>query len=252
MTEKLYAEQYGKGKVLTLLHGYPFDHTIWLELVPELGQEARLILPDLRGHGKSPAPAGKYSMKAMAEDVLRLLDSLNIEKTVVAGHSMGGYIALAMARDYPQRVDGLVLVASHAYADPPEKREARLKSIQVVKKEGKVTGVVSSMPEKLTYNDKVEVKCRELIGKANPNGVMGALAGMAERPDSMDFLKSTDIPLMIIAGQDDQIIPIQTSREMAGQMKKPWLVEIAGAGHMLMLDQPKKTAHALEVFITSL
>lgn len=80
MAEMLYFKEYGLGIPLTLLHGYPLDHTIWFKLVQEMKGRCRMILPDLRGHGRSPSPMGKYSMKAMAEDVIVLLDKLDIEK----------------------------------------------------------------------------------------------------------------------------------------------------------------------------
>lgn len=123
MLQKLFYEEIGHGNPLICLHGYALDHTIWLEMVEELKSDARIILPDLRGHGKSPAPEGKYSMRVMAEDVLEIMDSLRLERANIAGHSMGGYIALALAEYYPDRLSGLALVASHAYADVPEKRK---------------------------------------------------------------------------------------------------------------------------------
>jgi pimeloyl-ACP methyl ester carboxylesterase len=251
MSVKLFSEQFGQGIPLTLLHGYPLDHTIWMDIVPYLEADARLILPDLRGFGKSPAPSGKYSMRAMAEDVVALLDSLDIEKTILGGHSMGGYIALSLLRHFPERVGGLILVASHAYADSNEKKEARLSSIQAIEKEG-VLPIISPMSEKLTYNREVVEKCKHIILETIPAGVMGVLAGMADRQDCTDILSGSDMAMMIIAGQDDQFIPIETSRKMAEMMKVPRLVEIPKAGHLPMLDQPEETASALRSFIFSL
>lgn len=251
MSVKLFAEQFGSGIPLTLLHGYPLDHSIWMEIVPLLESETRLILPDLRGFGRSPAPSGEYSMRAMADDLVGLLDYLDIEKTVIAGHSMGGYIALSMLRHFPERVSGLVLVASHAYADSDEKKESRLLSIQKVGNKG-VLPVISHMPEKLSYNKEVVKKCKSIITQATTAGVAGVLAGMAERQDSTDILSGSNMAMLIIAGQDDQFIPIETSRKMAGLMKEPRLVEVPEAGHLPMMDQPEKTASALRSFIQSL
>lgn len=248
MNKLLFYEEMGNGAIVTLLHGYPLDHSIWLETAEELKTKARVILPDLRGHGRSYSPAGKYAMQAMAADVVALLDELKIEKTVIGGHSMGGYVALAMARHFPERLSGLVLIASHAYADLPGKKEERLASIDRIIKEGP-DAILSSMPAKLSYNNEIVEHCRSIMISANPIGVMGVLAGMAERPDSMDILSGSNLPMMIIAGTSDQIVPLETSRSMAAGMARPWLVEISGSGHMPMLEQPTQVATALLDFI---
>lgn len=244
----LFYQEYGKGLPLTLLHGYPLDHTIWLEVVPGLEKEARLILPDLRGHGKSPEPQGPYSMLAMAEDVVDLWDSLGIDKSVIGGHSMGGYVALALARFFPERLAGLALVASRTNADAPDKRQARLAAIEDVRKNG-VREAVLDMPAKLSYNNNVRERCREIVLDASPVGVMGVLAAMAERPDSLDLFINLEIPTLIIAGEDDQIVPVESLRAVAQKMKNPRLVEIPEAGHMPMLEKPDEVVSALTAFI---
>lgn len=251
MTEALYYKDSGKGVPLTLLHSFPLDHTIWLDLVPDLEDTCRIVLPDLRGHGLSPVPEGPYSMKAMAEDVVALLDNLGIEKTVLAGNSMGGYVALAFARYFPQRLSALALVASHAYADSVEKKKLRISSIAQIEKEG-VIPFFSGMPEKLSYNREVANFSRDIISRANRDGVIGTQAAMAQRPDSIDLLSGLDVPIMIIAGQNDQLIPIETSRNMAQEIKGSGLIEIPGAGHLPMLDNSTETAAALLSFIKSL
>jgi len=251
MAEELFVEVRGNDLPLTLLHGYPLDHTIWLDVAARLESEARVIMPDLRGQGRSPAPGGTYSMNELAGDVLHLLDSLDVDKTIIAGHSMGGYVALAMAKLHPERLSGLVLVASHAYADPPEKKQARLESIEQIKAHG-LGNILASMPGKLTYNEAVADKCRAIISGASPQGIIGTLAGLAEREDALDVFSSLEIPAMIICGVDDQINPVSLNREMAARMKNPWLVEVNAAGHMPMLEQPEQVAEALKKFIRSI
>ncbi len=248
MIVNLFIKEFGSGIPVTFLHGYPLDHTIWLEIVPKLTNEARMILPDLRGHGKSPAPDEATTMKEMAEDVLHALDSLGVEKSIIVGHSMGGYVALALARYYPQRLSGMVLIASHVYADSPEKRESRLVSILDIQKNG-LAAVISTMPEKLSYNKAVINKCREIITSASSIGAVGVLNAMANRPDSHDILAQLNVPGLIIAGMEDQIVPLSISREMAKLMRSPQLVEIPEAGHMPMLEQPELVAKALNAFI---
>lgn len=251
MAENLYYEEFGRGKVITLLHGFPLDHTIWLEIVPWLERHARMILPDLRGHGKSPSPQGTYTMQTMAEDVINVWDSLGIEKSILVGHSMGGYISLAAAITYPERLSGLILLASHTYADSSKKKAERMETIKEIEKNDDVT-ILTRMFTKLSYNNEIVEKSQAIIKKANPVGVCGALAGMAERGDLTQVLSDLEIPAMMIAGRDDQMVAIKTSRAIAAQMKKPWLVEIPQAGHLPMQEQPMAVTDALRKFIQAI
>jgi len=248
MAENLFYEEFGTGKALTLLHGFPFDHTIWLEIVPLMENDARILLPDLRGHGKSPSPPGTYTMQAMAEDVIRLWDALKIEKSILAGHSMGGYVTLAIAKTYPERLYGLILMASHSYADSPEKKAERMETIKKIEKNGDVS-ILTGMFRKLSYNKEIVEKSQTIISRAHPVGVCGALAGMAERQDSTQVLSDLEIPALMIAGKDDQMVAIENSRTIAAQMKKPWLIEISQAGHLPMLEQTAAVVDALKEFI---
>ena len=117
----LFYNEQGQGTPVILLHGFPFNHTIWQPVMPLLAEHARLIMPDLRGFGQSPVTDGVYSMRLMAEDVVALMDKLGLEKAVLVGHSMGGYISLAFAQAYPNRLLGLGLVATQDSSDLPEK-----------------------------------------------------------------------------------------------------------------------------------
>jgi pimeloyl-ACP methyl ester carboxylesterase len=108
------------------------------------------------------------------------------------------------------------------------------------------------MPEKLSYNNAVRDQCKEIIAKASTSGVMGVLAAMANRPDSMELFINLELPAMIIAGREDQIVPIESTRAVAQKMRKPWLVEISDAGHMPMLEKPNEVAVALSEFIQNI
>lgn len=248
MPEMLNYVRLGNGIPFFLLHGYPLDHQIWLPVAERMQIHAEIILPDLRGHGKSPAPEGLYSMSEMAEDIRLLMDGLSINKAVIAGHSMGGYVALDFARTYPDRLLGFALVASHAFADTPEKKKSRLDDLKridhMTPKE-----LLLDMPGKLSRDPEIAAVCAKLIEKMNPQGLKGILGGMAERLDAMDVLQNLDVPAVVIAGADDQFIPIETSRGMANQMKTPWIVEIPDTGHMLMLEKPDMVADALIALI---
>src|SRR5882724_9647259 len=119
----------GPGPVVVLLHGFPLSRAMWIEQIPDLGAVYRLIAPDLRGHGDSPAPEGVYTMDEMADDVIELLDTLHLDEPVVLGGlSMGGYVALSMVARYPQRIRALMLMDTRAEADTPEAAQKREES----------------------------------------------------------------------------------------------------------------------------
>ncbi len=240
----LACEEFGQGKPVVFLHGFPFDHSIWHPLVPHLEKRARLILPDLRGHGQSPAPEGVYTMRAMAEDVVRLLDRLEVDKAVIVGHSMGGYVSLAFAHAYPGRLAGLGLVATQAGADSPERRQARLKAARLVPRRG-VKPVVDGMIAKVTSRPELLPQLTELMMRANPIGVVGALRGMAERPDMIGLLADITAPAVVLAGARDQLVTMEAMKMMAQMLPKGWLVEIEDGGHMPMMESPEAVAEAL-------
>jgi 3-oxoadipate enol-lactonase len=248
MAEHLYYEEIGEGIPLICLHGYALDHTIWLQMANLMKSSIRLILPDLRGHGKSPAPSGKYSMQDMAEDVILIIEKLNLRQIYIAGHSMGGYITLALAEKNPEKLLGLALVASHTFADSPEKKKARLEDIEKIKISSPAE-VLSDFPGKLSKDTEVADYCRILISQTSKNGAMGVLAGMSERPDRTKLLASLNKPALLIAGSNDQLIPMEINLEMYAKIKNMKVIEIKNAGHMPMMENPIQTATGLEKLI---
>jgi pimeloyl-ACP methyl ester carboxylesterase len=235
----------GRGAPLVLIHGYPLDHTIWEPIVPLLVNDFDLILPDLRGFGESDAPKTEYTMSDLAADVAGLLDRLGIEKAAIVGHSMGGYVALTFAHDYPRRMLGLGLVSSQALADPPERKTARYQEAEHVLAHG-VKDVAEGMSVKLTANASLQTSLKALIMRQRPEGLAEALRTMAERPDSTPFLAEFDFPVSIVHGLADALIPVDRAREVRAAVKKGYLVEIDGVGHMPMVESPQKTAEALK------
>lgn len=230
---------------MALLHGYPLDHSIWQPLIPLLRDEVHLIMPDLRGHGRSPVPDGVYSMHCMAEDVLSLLDRLGVHKAVLAGHSMGGYVALHFAQSYPQRLAGLALVASHCFADEKERAKNRIFTAQKVDKSGDVVFIAEAMPPNLTNDASLQKRIRKMILSTNPKGISGALRGMAEREPMDDTLAALEKPALIIAGKEDKLISNERVNEMSSLMNKPWVEMIPESGHLPMLEKPQETAKSL-------
>lgn len=237
----------GKGTPLMLVHGFPLDSSSWNELIPYLKDHFDLILPDLRGFGKSTTVEAPYTLSDMADDLAGLLDDLGVEKTALAGHSMGGYISLAFAKKYPQRVSGLGLVASQAAADAPEGKERRYKTAADVAEKG-VGVVVEAMTPKLSADVRVQEFVRGVIERQSKQAVIGALKAMAEREDAMPILSSFNFPLVLIHGDADQLIPIERAKEIKSANPSATLLELKGAGHMPMMEFARQTADGLMIF----
>ena len=237
----------GKGTPLMLVHGFPLDSSSWNELIPYLKDHFDLILPDLRGFGKSTTVEAPYTLSDMADDLAGLLDHLGVEKTALAGHSMGGYISLAFAKKYPQRVSGLGLVASQAAADAPEGKERRYKTAADVAEKG-VGVVVEAMTPKLSADVRVQEFVRGVIERQSKQAVIGALKAMAVREDSMPILSSSDFPLVLIHGDTDQLIPLERAKEIKSANPSARLLELKGAGHMPMMEFARQTADGLMFF----
>jgi pimeloyl-ACP methyl ester carboxylesterase len=238
-------ERFGNGTPLMLIHGYPLDHTTWNEVVSLLKNDFDLILPDLRGFGQSTTVEIPYTISDMADDLAGLLDHLKIEKIALAGHSMGGYVALAFAKKYPQRVSGLVLVSSQAVADSLEGKDRRYQTAADVAQKG-VGIVADAMTQKLSADARVQAFVRVLIEKQTPSAVMGALKAMAEREDLLSSLSSVAFPVTLIHGNADVLIPIERAKEIKAVLPSARLVELQGAGHMPMMEFPGETAEGMK------
>lgn len=243
----LYALRQGNGDIpLLLIHGFPFDHTIWSKQITALGDTYQVVAPDLRGHGRSLAPNGPYSVDLMAQDIIATLDALEIEKAVWVGHSIGGYITLAGWRLAPERFAGMGLIATQQLADSIEARQKRYDLIERIKKEGAEAAVNTKLftpdtPEDTQYYQ----DAMEIMRLTPVEGLIGALHAMATRPDSTDTLKTIDVPALVLAGKEDQLIPAERAAQMAALLPDEDWVMVDGAGHMPMLEQVPQTTQAL-------
>lgn len=238
----------GTGPALVLIHGYPFDHTIWDKVVPLLDRDFDLIIPDLRGFGASGVMEDDHSIVGYAQDLAELLTHLKIRTPFIAGHSMGGYVALAFAREYPDRVSGLGLVSSQVAADMPERKKSRYETADQVMLEG--TGLVAeSMTPKLTRDTTIQAFARELISRQRPLAVARALKAMADRPDSTGLFRGFKFPIVIVHGDADDLIPIERAREMKAAVPAAAFVELPEVGHLPMLENPTAVADGLRLFL---
>ncbi len=225
------------GIPMVLIHGFGLDRSIWKTMVEGYFGDQHVIMLDLRGHGESDAPAGPYSMCQFAEDVVGLLDHLGITKAIVCGHSLGGYVALAFTEAYPDRLAGLGLITSRAVNDTEEGRAGRYALVEKVLERGSVV-LAESLTPRLTKDKAIRKQSYEIIANTHPKGIIGSAIGMAERPDRTNQLSEINVPALVVAGEEDQIIDLQESIHMADCLPKGELLVIPNVGHMPMLEAP--------------
>lgn len=243
MTIPLSYHRIGHGAPLVLVHGFPLDRAFWNPILPYLRGHFDCIVPDLRGFGDSPAAEAGYSLDDMAADLNALLAGLGLASAFLAGHSMGGYIALAFARRFGQQLLGLGLLGTQAAPDSPERRQTRYETIEQIRRDG--VGPVLGMADKLTTDPRHAPGLRQIIQRQNPIGVMGALQAMAERPDSLPTLAALTVPVVLAHGMEDVLVPVERAREMKAALPSAVLVELPGVGHSPPYEAPGQTAAAL-------
>jgi len=243
----------GDGPALLLLHGFPLDRTIWKHQVATLSGWRR-IAPDLRGHGSSEAPAKGYSMKAYADDLVRLLDKLRVGKAVVAGLSLGGYVAFELLRHHKDRVSGLILCDTRAEADSPDGKRGRDENIALAQTRGVEALAERMLPMLLgrtTQQTQPQLvgEVRDMIIRTPPAGIIGALTAMRDRPDSSGLLASIDVPTLVVVGQEDEITPVAVARKMTDAIPGAVLTTIAGAGHVVPVEAPTAVSRVMAEFL---
>jgi pimeloyl-ACP methyl ester carboxylesterase len=254
--ELAYAER-GAGAPVVLLHGFPFDHSLWHEQAAALAASHRVITPDLRGFGASTVLDEPATMKLLAEDVAALLDALKLERVVLGGLSMGGYVALAFYRLFPRRVRALILADTRPQPDTDEARTNRETTAQRALAEGMHTIADAMLPKLLapaTYIERPEIvaRVREMIMSTPPIGAAAALRGMALRRDQTDLLPDILAPTLILVGSDDAITPPTDAEFMRRAIRGARLEVIAGAGHCSNVEQPVAFNQALTKFLHDL
>lgn len=234
-------------KPVILIHGYPLDHTLWREVTPLLEKETKVYTPCLPGFGDNPVLPSKASMDHAADYLLGTYELHDIESAVMVGMSMGGYVALAFAEKYPDKLAGLGLLSSQAGADGEEARVNRFKLIEKINKEGpSVAADALAMKMFAPANaERLRKVVYEGAEKARVQGLSWALEAMAGRPDRTSVLRNLTIPLSVIHGSEDQIIPLEKAKELVNQIPNASYMEIPGAGHGSPLEKPKEVAEAI-------
>jgi len=236
----MFYEIRGSGKPIYLLHGLALDHSIWLEMADYYADQTQFIIPDLRGHGCTPLGNADASLEQLANDVIQLADSLGHQKFILAGHSLGGYIALALAAAHPERLAGLVTVTSHARADSPDKLESRFEQVRQAGLEG-IKSMSDNLIERLMPEGESaqpdEHMC-EVVSNSSAEGFANVQLAMAKRPDRLLMLRSLSCPVLAIAGGKDRILPKEIAFEVAENARQGRAVCLPEVGHLPMLEVP--------------
>lgn len=238
---------------VVFIHGYPLDHTMWFGVIAALGAGVRSYTPDLPGFGKTAPLGGEPSIEALAHSVLDLLKRENVERAVIAGMSMGGYIALAMAEMAPQKFAGLALISSQPFADSDETRAQRREMIKKVRSEGAYAAAKAIIPKFFAPSraDDPTYQRFPLEGAeaAGIEGVSYALEAMARRADRSSLIANAPFPTLILHGAEDKIVPLEKAREVAALNPNAFFVPVKNSGHGAVIESPDEAAAALRRFL---
>ena len=246
----------GTGMPVAFIHGFPHNRTLWAPQVSALVDRARCIAPDIRGFGES-STHGPFSIDQFADDVAMLLRNLGIDRAVVAGLSMGGYVAFSFWRRYRHMVRALILADTKAGADSEEARAKRLALIDVARTrgadavaDGQITGMIgkSTREKRPALIDAVH----RMLASAPVDGIVGALEAMMGRVDSTPTLATIDVPTLVVVGAEDVLTPVSESEILHAGIRGSRLEVIEHAGHVSNLERPSAFNHVLSEFLASL
>jgi len=237
-----------------LLHAFPLHAGMWARELAALAPRHRVVAPDYRGLGKTPPSGEPSTMEHVAADVRALLAHLRVERAVVVGLSMGGYVALELFRQAPALFRGLALCDTKASADTPEAAAGREQFAKTAIERG-LEWVAGEMVPKLLREGApaAEAKAvRDLIRGGTPAGVAAAQRGMAVRPDSTPTLAGVTCPALVVVGEEDRLTPPAEAEKLAAALPDARLVRIPGAGHLANLENPEAFLRALSGFVDGL
>ena len=252
------SDDVGSGPALILLHGYPFDRSMWRDQIDFLSAHGyRVIAPDLRGLGQTLSTGEITTMEDMAQDVAERLDDLKIERAVICGLSMGGYVAFEFAHLFPNKVRALVLAGTRAPADNEQEKQVRKQQAQRMLAEGMdfvadATLAKLLAPRTLAEKPEVVARVREMILRSDPKGAAAAQRGMAVRRNYSDDLPSLDVPTLVVVGREDPIRPVADAEFMHRQIRNSRLEIIEDAAHMTNMEQSGVFNAALLTFVEGL
>lgn len=255
---QLYALERGRGVPLVLLHAFPLSSAMWLPQREGLSDKCRVITPDLRGFGGSRLGEEEPSIDTMADDVAALMDARGIDRAVIGGLSMGGYVAMAMCRRHADRVLGLILASTKAGADTAPMRDNRERIARRLDADGDVSVLLDEVlpqlvgPTTLRQRALVYGRVRGLVQATPPHAAAWAQRAMAARPDSFDTLRASRMPTLVMAGDEDAVSSEADARAMVDALPNAELLVIPRSGHLIPVEQPELFNEAVGEFTAAL
>jgi pimeloyl-ACP methyl ester carboxylesterase len=258
MAVELYFRDAGSGPPVVLLHAFPLSSAMWLAQREALSDAFRVITPDLRGFGGSPLGDDEPSLDAAADDVARLLDARGLDRVVLGGLSMGGYVTMAFLRRHAERVAAVVLADTKAGADPPAARDNRERIAAAVTAEPESTVLVDEVlptlvgPTSTRDRPMVVGRLKAFVQAAPPAAVAWAQRAMAARPDSFETLGAVSVPALVVVGEEDGLAPVAEAEAMTAAMPGARLEVLAGAGHLSAVEVPDDFNSVVRAFLSRL
>jgi pimeloyl-ACP methyl ester carboxylesterase len=244
----------GEGFPVVLIHGFAEDGTIWQNQIAYLAKSYKLIIPDLPGSGNSPFNSKLISIGDFADCIKFILNQEQISTCISIGHSLGGYIVLAFAEKYPEKLKAFGLFHSTAYADSEEKKLARKKGIEFIKKYGSRDFIKQSFPNLFAddFNKKYPEIVNDLIERYNnfnPESLVSYYDAMMKRPDRTQVLKNFKKPVLLIAGEQDKAVPIENSLQQSYLPELCYFHILMGVAHMGMFETVNLSNEMLNDFL---
>jgi 3-oxoadipate enol-lactonase len=256
---------HGDKKALVLLHGFCGSSYYWRKICGQLNDEHRIIIPNLRGHGGSGSSGGNYSMELLAKDIAELLNALGVEKVILFGHSLGGYVAAAFAELYPDRVSGLSLIHSTVLPDSESTRKQRVKDIAAIQAGGMNAYLRKLVPQLFGSgnHDDMQAELEALIHNGQQVSAEAAIAtieGMMNRRDRSHVLARAEFPVLLIAGSEDSVVKPDDSFTLTNLFESrktysyPHILETTfeGVAHMSLIEISDQLARVMQTYVQTL
>ena len=248
---QLNSREKGQGNPILLIHGFPFNQKIWSGFDDRLSDQYRVITIDLPGFGGSPALKKGFTLEHVAQTLLDFLNDKNLLTVDVVGHSLGGYVALALVEIAPERFSSLTLFHSTAYADSPEKKESRSKVVEFVQKNGAAPFTTGFIPPLFSNPGHSAVETvRKIASEASEEAVIGYTLAMKDRQDQIKTLERYKNPTLYLAGEKDAGIPVDSILKQASHCKKPQIHILPDVAHMGMFEKPEDTSAKIKDFVS--
>ena len=249
---EIFFRKSGKGQPILLLHGFCETHEIWNGILEMLAEDYEVFAVDLPGFGQSALPKTPFSISEISEIVLNWLSKEKINLPFIVGHSLGGYVALSIARQAQLKIRGLCLFNSTPYPDSDERKSNRNRVIEFVEKNG-VDPFIDAYVPALFY-DKKHASIPfvfSIARRTSKETLIGYALAMRDRPSSIEFLKKIEKPVLTIAGENDSIVTLDTAVEFGRLARKNAVHILKNSGHMGMLEQPEAAVSILNDFVAS-